>query len=106
MALNTFAGRTYNDLTQYPVFPWILADYTSSTLDLSNPKTFRDLTKPIGALEPNRLKTFVERYETFEDDQIPKFHYGSHYSSAGVVLFYLIRMVRLSFSLYIAAVCV
>lgn len=92
MALNTFAGRTYNDLTQYPVFPWIVADYTSSTLDLTNPKTFRDLTKPIGALEPNRLKTFVERYETFEDDEIPKFHYGSHYSSAGVVLFYLIRM--------------
>lgn len=94
MSLNTFAGRTYNDLTQYPVFPWIVADYTSATLDLTNPKTFRDLTKPIGALEPNRLKTFVERYETFEDDQIPKFHYGSHYSSAGVVLFYLIRMVR------------
>lgn len=22
MALNTFANRTYNDLTQYPVFPW------------------------------------------------------------------------------------
>jgi hypothetical protein len=29
MHLNTQAGRTYNDLTQYPVFPWILADYTS-----------------------------------------------------------------------------
>ena len=25
MLLNTFAGRTYNDVTQYPVFPWILA---------------------------------------------------------------------------------
>jgi hypothetical protein len=22
MALNTLAGRTYNDLGQYPVFPW------------------------------------------------------------------------------------
>jgi len=22
MQLNTIAGRTYNDLTQYPVFPW------------------------------------------------------------------------------------
>jgi hypothetical protein len=29
MHLNTLAGRTYNDLTQYPVFPWILNDYTS-----------------------------------------------------------------------------
>ncbi|KPP72299.1 hypothetical protein Z043_108709, partial [Scleropages formosus] len=29
MHLNTLAGRTYNDLMQYPVFPWILADYDS-----------------------------------------------------------------------------
>jgi hypothetical protein len=28
MYLNTLAGRTYNDLTQYPVFPWVLKDYT------------------------------------------------------------------------------
>lgn len=29
MHLNTMAGRTYNDYMQYPVFPWVLADYTS-----------------------------------------------------------------------------
>lgn len=29
MHLNTLAGRTYNDYMQYPVFPWVLADYTS-----------------------------------------------------------------------------
>lgn len=29
MALNTMAGRTYNDLSQYPIFPWILKDYDS-----------------------------------------------------------------------------
>ena len=36
-------------MTQYPVFPWILADYESEELDLNNPETFRDLTKPMGA---------------------------------------------------------
>ncbi|MED6189954.1 BEACH domain-containing protein C2, partial [Stylosanthes scabra] len=36
MQLNTLAGRSYNDITQYPVFPWILSDYTSENLDLSN----------------------------------------------------------------------
>lgn len=51
----SLADRTVNDLTQYPVFPWVVADYSSSTLDLDNPKTFRDLTKPIGALNPERL---------------------------------------------------
>jgi hypothetical protein len=29
MCLNTLAGRSYNDLMQYPVFPWIIADYDS-----------------------------------------------------------------------------
>lgn len=45
-----FPGRSYNDLSQYPVFPWILADYTSDILDLTDPKSFRDLSKPIGVV--------------------------------------------------------
>jgi hypothetical protein len=43
------------------------------------------LVKPIGALNPARLEKFVERYENFDDPVIPKFHYGSHYSSVGTV---------------------
>lgn len=35
MHLNTLAGRSYNDLMQYPVFPWILADYDSEVNILS-----------------------------------------------------------------------
>ena len=30
---------------QWPVFPWILADYTSAQLHLDNPATFRDLSR-------------------------------------------------------------
>ncbi|KAH0239987.1 beach-domain-containing protein, partial [Aureobasidium melanogenum] len=48
MLVNNMAGRTFNDLTQYPVFPWILADYTSEELDLTDPRSFRDLSKPMG----------------------------------------------------------
>lgn len=92
MELNTMAGRSYNDITQYPVFPWILADYSSKTLDLNDPSSYRDLSKPIGALNPERLKKFQERYSGFDDPVIPKFHYGSHYSTAGTVLYYLVRV--------------
>uniref|UniRef100_J3M096 BEACH domain-containing protein C2 n=1 Tax=Oryza brachyantha TaxID=4533 RepID=J3M096_ORYBR len=92
MELNTLAGRSYNDITQYPVFPWIIADYRSEMLNLDDPSTYRDLSKPIGALNPERLEKFQERYSTFEDPIIPKFHYGSHYSSAGTVLYYLFRV--------------
>jgi hypothetical protein len=41
MFLNTIAGRTYNDLNQYPVFPWVITNYESSELDLSSPNNFR-----------------------------------------------------------------
>ncbi|KAI3693320.1 hypothetical protein L6452_33155 [Arctium lappa] len=92
MQLNTLAGRSYNDITQYPVFPWILSDYKSTHLDLANPSSYRDLSKPIGALNDDRLKKFQERYYSFNDPVIPKYHYGSHYSTAGTVLYYLMRV--------------
>ncbi|XP_050237389.1 protein SPIRRIG [Mercurialis annua] len=92
MHLNTLAGRGYSDLTQYPVFPWILADYESETLDFSNPKTFRKLNKPMGCQTPEGEEEFRKRYDSWDDPEVPKFHYGSHYSSAGIVLFYLLRL--------------
>lgn len=95
MLVNTLAGRTFNDLTQYPVFPWVLADYTSEELDLTNPKTFRDLSKPMGCQSFERETEFRERYKAFAemgDENAPPFHYGTHYSSAMIVTSYLIRL--------------
>eukprot|EP00250_Pteridium_aquilinum_P018006 c23891_g1_i1 orf=987-11852(-) len=92
MHLNTLAGRGYNDLTQYPVYPWVLADYESEHLNLEDPSTFRQLDKPMGALTREREEEFRRRFESWDDPEIPSFHYGSHYSSAGTVLFYLIRL--------------
>ena len=67
MHLNTLAGRSYNDLMQYPVFPWVLADYSSEKLDLTDPDTFRDLSKPMGALTPDRLNQFKKRFKEWDD---------------------------------------
>ncbi|XP_052744708.1 neurobeachin isoform X6 [Bicyclus anynana] len=92
MFLNTIAGRTYNDLNQYPVFPWVLTNYESEELDLSQPSNYRDLSKPIGALNPSRRAYFEERYNTWEHESTPPFHYGTHYSTAAFVLNWLIRI--------------
>ena len=67
MRLNTLAGRSHNDLTQYPVMPWVLADYTSTELDLSDPASYRDLSKPMGAQEEGRAAKFKERFDTYQD---------------------------------------
>ncbi|XP_053681698.1 neurobeachin isoform X2 [Sabethes cyaneus] len=92
MFLNTIAGRTYNDLNQYPVFPWVLTNYESRELDLSQPSNYRDLSKPIGALNPSRREYFEERYESWDTPGIPPFHYGTHYSTSAFVLNWLIRI--------------
>ncbi len=125
--------RTYNDLNQYPVFPWVLIDYptrmsklgTTSAMNSASAEDkksgssaatvrrppimeiinaphsvhhasiFRDLSKPIGALHPQRLESILERFQSFSsgfDSEVPPFHYGSHYSNAATVLFYLMRL--------------
>lgn len=86
--INSLADRSFNDLTQYPVFPWVIGDYKSNTLDLSSPSSYRDLSRPLGALSEVRLRKLKDRYAEMGE---PKFLYGSHYSTPGFVLYYLVR---------------
>jgi factor associated with neutral sphingomyelinase activation len=93
---NLAAGRSFNDLTQYPVFPWVLADYSSPALDLADPAAFRDLSRPVGALSPARLDAFRRRYADMAGDEHrpggdPPFMYGTHYSCPGYTLHWLVR---------------
>lgn len=75
------------------MFPWVLSQYDQDVIDLGDPANYRDLSKPVGALNPTRLRDFVERYKSFGDSEIPPFMYGSHYSTmVGVVLHYLVRL--------------
>ena len=48
--LNLAAGRSFCDLAQWPVSPWVLADYRSPDLDLSDPRSapaFRPSLLPV-----------------------------------------------------------
>ena len=65
LALNSAAGRTFCDLSRYPVFPWVLADYQNEELDLTDEGTFRDLTRPMGAVDGDRFeRCFMERFRS------------------------------------------
>ena len=94
--LNAIAGRSLHDPSSYPVFPWVLCNYTSDVVpDLSNRDNYRDLSKPMGALSDERLEKFMGKYQSLcnsIDSPIPAFMYGSHYSSTGgVPLHFLVR---------------
>lgn len=93
MLLNKFASRSFNDISQYPVFPWVLSDYSSAVLNLGAEETYRDLGFPVGALEPKCRADAMRKYEEWiPDTGIDAFHYGSHYSTGGIVMYYLIRL--------------
>ncbi|KAG6889353.1 hypothetical protein C0992_005581 [Termitomyces sp. T32_za158] len=90
--LNQLSGRTPSDATQYPIFPWVIQDYTSQTLDLHSPETYRDLTKPMGALTPARREAAQTRYASLQSVNERPFHYGTHFSSSMIVCHFLIRL--------------
>ena len=61
--LNNFGSRSFKDLTQYPVFPWIIKDYESKKLNAFNETNIRELQKPIGALgNKQRISCFMQNY--------------------------------------------
>jgi hypothetical protein len=90
MLINKFSGRSYNDLNQYYVFPWVLSDYTSQKLDLADPSVFRDLSRPVGAVNPQKLRRYKEKYRMDQGNE--RCLYGSHYSTSLFVFYFLVRL--------------
>ncbi|KAE8601969.1 hypothetical protein XENTR_v10013848 [Xenopus tropicalis] len=102
--LNKHAGRSFSDLMQYPVFPFILSDYFNETLDLSDSAIYRNLAKPIAVQSKEKEDRYIDNYKYLEDEYckgdreddpmppVQPYHYGSHYSNSGTVLHFLVRM--------------
>ena len=82
MWLNIYAGRSFNDLTQYPVFPWLITNYSGNEID--NKKDCRNLSLPMGMLGLSekgelRKETFAETYDMVKNDlkeMFPDFNYS------------------------------
>jgi factor associated with neutral sphingomyelinase activation len=58
-------------------------------LDLKDHTVYRDLSKPMGAMDTKRLKDFVERYHELPESE--RYLYGTHYSCPGYVIGFLVR---------------
>ena len=93
MHLNILSGRTFNDVSQYPIFPWVIKDYESMFLDLDDDEfTFRDLTKPIGTMNKNRLQELKQKFRSFAKIGITPYLFSSGYSCPLSVYLWLMRM--------------
>ncbi len=70
--LNIFSNRSYRDITQYPVCPWILNDYNLNYENLSK-STHRDFNLPLGMMEigekgKKRKESYIELYKNMYSD--------------------------------------
>ncbi|KAM7542475.1 hypothetical protein Aperf_G00000007061 [Anoplocephala perfoliata] len=118
IALNSAAGRTYNDITQYPIFPWVIADYESQVLNLKRIQgTYRRLDRPISVQSDVVAATVMQKYEDLKAQQMeqamigsgsedqqhallyPVYHYSSFCSNEAIVLHHLFRLIPFAFRL-------
>ena len=84
LLLNKYSSRSYNDNTQYLVFPLLFMDVEK--------RVRRNLSKVICLSKENaKIDFFKENY------QISGNHFNTHYSTCGYVLYYLVRLNPFTF---------
>ena len=88
LLLNKYASRTYNDTNQYPIFPWIILKYDKDEKTNKIKKEYRELKYPICAQTEQSREKALERFE--EGSKFTS-HYGTHYSNACYIYYYLMR---------------
>ena len=103
MLLNIYGNRSYNDINQYPVFPWIITDYNSKILPSIPP--LRPFGLPMGMLDfteesKERKETYLSTWalnEKEEEKDMDYDRYRSHYSTSLYVTYYLVRVFPFSY---------
>ena len=86
--LNRLGCRSLADYTQYYVFPWVVGDYNSHSLDNAPIESFRNMSLPMGQIGEER----APRFEVIFEDSDHQYFYGTHYMHLGVVLYFMFRI--------------
>ena len=90
--LNKYGGRSFNDLGQYPIFPWVLKDYTSPSL-IESSMIYRDFTYPIAAISELKRKEADQKLNALvREGKDRPFQFDAHYLPAKAVLGYMLRL--------------
>ena len=97
--VNDLASRTFEDLSQYPVFPWILQNYKEKELSLEG-NIYRDLRYPIAGISEKKRIDAKTKFENTDDFPGGRFQYGSHYLPGRAVLGYLMRLQPYTLMIY------
>ena len=79
MWINIYGNRSYQDVSQYPVFPWLLTNFESDKFEklISDSNNIRDLRLPLGLINLDekgkyRQNGYIESYKIMIMDLIDK----------------------------------
>ena len=86
LLINKYSSRTYNDYNQYLVFPLLYMDEEN--------KRKRDLSKVITLNKENNENSIDKALNNYS---LFKYHFNQHYSTAGFILYYLVRLIPFTF---------
>ena len=101
--LNKYSTRTYSDLSQYPVFPWLILEnnkikYLIDYIDNKNNSSKIIEIKPRNMKYPVSMQTEINRIDSIkkfkQESKNTNFptHFNNHYSSSPFVYYYLMRL--------------
>jgi len=103
MWLNIYGNRSFNDISQYPVFPWILNSYQDPLKNENEDEekyNIRDMSLPMGMMTldekgEQRKEAFMLNYETLkesDEEGMKPYMFGSNYSNPIYVCNFLMRI--------------
>lgn len=96
MLLNRLSNRSFQDIAQYPLFPWVISDYFSEAFVKNEKAQYRHLWDPLGAHSGARRQRADELFQAISQDARKlksPFHQGVYVSTPGYVMFFYMRAV-------------
>ena len=99
LLLNKYGTRSFNDICQYPVFPWLLIDNYDKIGEINEineeqeenelcKSSLRIFKYPICLQDEKKREDILDKY--LEDDEF-QHHLGIHYSTSSYIDYYLMR---------------
>ena len=91
--LNKYSTRSYSDLSQYQVFPWLILDRKQIiNISENNEDIIRDMKYPVSMQNEEQREECIKKYIKDKEEKNFCTHFDNHYSSAAYVYYYLMRL--------------
>lgn len=98
MYLNRLSNRSFNDISRYPLFPWVVADFASDDFQINQKSQYRDLSKPLHGHWKSREAKAADLFEHLAKDPVPTrkpYHCPQFSSTPGGIVYFYTRTVPL-----------